>query len=98
MTYRLISATLFFLLASTGYAQAASVCTERDSMISKLKKTYGETERGMGLSGSKAMIELWSSEETGTFTIVMTSPDGMSCVVAAGNSWIEALPETGPET
>lgn len=97
MTVRLILATLAFTLLTPGVGQA-SVCAERDSMISKLKDKYGEAERGMGLSGSEAVIEVWSSEKTGTFTIVMTRPDGMSCVVAAGDSWIDAPPEKGPET
>ena len=97
MLTRLILATLTFIVLSPSIGQA-SVCSDRDSMISKLKDTYGEAERGMGLSGSEAVIEIWSSAKTGTFTIVMTRPDGVSCVVAAGTSWIDAPPEKGPET
>jgi len=67
-------------------------------MVVKLKKKYGESERGMGLSGTEVLIEVWSSEKTGTWTIVMTRPNGIACVMAAGDSWTSAPAEKGPET
>lgn len=85
------------VLAAPSIALAAPVCSERDSIIAKLKDKYGEAERGMGLSGSEAVIEIWSSEKTGTWTIVLTKPNGVSCVMAAGNSWVDAPASMGPE-
>jgi len=98
MVARLIIAALVFAVASPSVAQAQSVCGERESMIVKLKKKYGESERGMGLSGKEALVEIWSSEKTGTWTIVMTRPNGIACVMAAGDSWMDAPAEEGPET
>ncbi len=98
MVARLIFAALFFAMATPSIAEAQSVCAERENMITKLKKKYGETERGMGLSGTEAVIEIWSSEKTGTWTIVMTRPNGITCVMAAGESWMEIPAEKGPET
>lgn len=93
----IVAAALAVLVPTAGFA-APKVCAERDSIIDKLKNKYGEAERGMGLSGSEAMIEIWSSEKTGTWTIVMTRPDGVSCVMAAGDSWTHVPEEKGPET
>jgi hypothetical protein len=86
------------VFAAPPTASASSICAERDSMITKLKDKYGEAERGMGLSGTEAVIEIWSSEKTGTWTIVMTKPNGVSCVMAAGDSWMDIPVEKGPET
>ena len=33
------------------------------------------------------MIEVYSSDETGTWTILVTRPDGTSCLLAAGQRW-----------
>ena len=93
-----VTGCLAAMLAAPSAASAASICAERDSMITKLKSKYGEAERGMGLSGTEAVIEVWSSEKTGTWTIVMTKPNGVSCVMAAGDSWVDVPPEKGPET
>lgn len=98
MVTRLIFATLFFAIATPSAVQARTVCAERDSMISQLKKQFGESERGVGLSGAEALVEIWSSEETGSWTIVMTRPNGIACVMASGQSWIDAPAEKGPET
>jgi hypothetical protein len=35
----------------------------------------------------QAVIEVYSSEETGTWTILVTRPDGTSCLLAAGQRW-----------
>lgn len=98
MVIRLVFATLVFALAMPSLAQARTVCAERESMITQLKKQFGESERGVGLSGQKALVEIWSSEETGTWTIVMTRPNGIACVMASGQSWIDAPADKGPET
>jgi len=92
-----VASLLVGTLTMPSSGSAETVCAMRDSMISKLKEKYGEAERGMGLSGTKAVVEVWSSDKTGTWTIVMTRPDGVTCVVAAGDSWIQAPPSEGPE-
>lgn len=43
----------------------------------------------MGLAGNGTAIEVFVSE-AGTFTIVMTWPNGMSCLIAAGKDWQKA--------
>ena len=98
MVVRLIFATLVFAIAAPSIAQAQTVCAQRESIITQLKKQFGESERGVGLSGAEALVEIWSSEKTGTWTIVMTRPNGITCVMASGESWIESPAPKGPET
>ncbi len=63
------------------------VCGARDSVVTGLGEKYGEIRRGGGLAGPTAIFEIWASEATGTWTILKISPDGMACIMAAGNVW-----------
>ena len=45
----------------------------------------------MGLARNGTVIEVFTSVE-GTWTIIMTQPVGISCLVASGNYW-ESLPK-----
>jgi hypothetical protein len=38
------------------------------------------------------IIEVFASDETGSWTITITSPDGTTCLVAAGQFWENLLP------
>lgn len=91
------AAAVFGVTALPLSASAQSACAPRDAIVEKLKEKYGEDQRGLGLGGKKSVIELWSSEKTGTWTIVMTRPNGTTCIVAAGDAWLEAPPTEGPE-
>jgi hypothetical protein len=51
----------------------------------------------MGLVSNGAVLEVLTSDK-GSWTIIVTRPDGTSCVVAAGEAW-ENLPKlvAGPD-
>ncbi len=84
-----VMAALILGMAAAGSpeAQAQMACGPRDSVIEKLGDQYGETRRGGGLAGPTAIVEIWASEATGTWTIIQTTPNGFSCIVAAGDGW-----------
>ena len=73
-------------------AQAQANCGARDSVVAKLASGYGESFAGGGFQSSTRIIEVWMSQEKGTWTILVTRPDGSTCVLAAGTDWREALP------
>ncbi len=68
-------------------AQAQMACGSRDVVVEKLGEKYGETRRGGGLAGPSAVYEVWASEATGTWTILKTTPNGLTCVMALGTAW-----------
>ncbi len=70
-------------------AQALSACAPRADIIAQLQKKYGETRRGAGLQNRGAVTEVFASAATGTWTIIVTRPDGVACAVAAGEAWLE---------
>jgi hypothetical protein len=68
-------------------AEGRQACAERAQVVRKLAERFGETLRSLGLHRDDGVVEIYSSEETGTWTILMTRPDGMSCLLAAGQRW-----------
>ena len=76
------------LLASTLAAYAAQPrCAPRELALSKLSETYGEERQIMGLN-PQGVVEVFASDESGTWTITVTTPQGMMCIVAAGNAYL----------
>ncbi|NRB00326.1 MAG: hypothetical protein HRU32_10975 [Rhodobacteraceae bacterium] len=80
------------LALSTGLVAASSstaqmACADREKVIERLSSKYGESFSGGGLQNPTKIFEVWASEEDGTWTILMTRPDGMSCVMASGTDW-----------
>jgi hypothetical protein len=55
--------------------------------VRKLEERFGETLRSVGLQQDENLVEVYSSERTGTWTILMTRPDGMTCLLASGQLW-----------
>jgi len=35
------------------------------------------------------MVEIWTSEASGTWTILITQANGQTCVAAAGKNWLD---------
>ena len=83
----LLSFGFAVLIAATQMGQAQGACAPRERVLERLGQTYGETRRGAGLSGSQAMVELFASDTTGTWTMTVTLPDGRTCLVASGSDW-----------
>ena len=71
-------------------------CAPRPAIVERLSQQYGETRRGVGLVQQGSVMEVYASAETGTWTIVVTLPSGITCLVASGQSYedlVEALEE-----
>lgn len=81
------------VLASSASAQ--TLCGERQNFISHLGKNHHEATTAMGLTSSGKVIEVLTSEK-GTWTIIVTNPDGRSCLIAAGEDW-EAIERVAME-
>ncbi len=71
-------------------SSAQTICGEHAKFVDMLGVTYAEKAVAMGLTSTGAVIEVLTSP-TGNWTILLTYPSGLTCMVAAGNKW-EALP------
>jgi hypothetical protein len=66
---------------------ADPVCGPRTQVVERLTRDYGESRRAMGLAGPSAVMEVYASTETGSWTVTMTLPDGRMCLIAAGQGY-----------
>ena len=83
------------LAAQTVQAQASQYCAPRDSVVKRLAERYGESRQSIGLGTQGTIIETFASADTGSWTITVTTPDGVTCLIASGQSFeqlAEALP------
>jgi hypothetical protein len=88
----------FFLATGHASAQQNRNCAPRAVVVEKLATQFGESRQSMGLGGNNQVVEIFASAETGSWTIVVSTPQGISCVVAAGQgyeSMAEQLPPAG---
>ncbi|SFN43855.1 hypothetical protein SAMN04487859_102208 [Roseovarius lutimaris] len=94
MFKRLCSTALIFGAAALAPPQPAAAqglsCLPRDALVERLEGRYREHLAGGGLQNAQQLLEVWTSAETGTFTVFITRPDGVSCIVATGQHWNEA--------
>ncbi|WP_245866626.1 hypothetical protein [Oceaniglobus roseus] len=86
------------LAAQRAFAEAprpATNCAPRAVVAERLADRYGEVRQSIGLGGGNQVVEVFAARDTGTWTILVSTPAGLSCVVAAGQAW-EAVTETLP--
>lgn len=102
MKHQLFALSLGFggLILATHHAFAATPpqCAARDAVVGELASRYGESRHGIGLAANNAVMELFASDETGTWTITVTTASGLTCLVASGENFetlAEELPATG---
>lgn len=93
MYKHLLGAGLSISLALAALPASAGNCAQRDRVVERLKSKYSESFAGGGLQASRtrsSVVEVWASKETGTFTVILTTPEGMACIVATGTDWHQA--------
>lgn len=76
-----------------GAPQATGRCMPREAALAQLGRAYGEELVGIGIGQRGAsVVELYANRETGTWTALVTRPDGVSCAAAAGTDWQDVPP------
>ena len=74
------------LLPATAFAQGQN-CSSRDQVVERLASKYGESRQSIGMAPKGRVVEVYASLETGTWTITVTMPNGITCLVASGQSF-----------
>ncbi|MEP2784431.1 MAG: hypothetical protein ABJO67_00515 [Pseudoruegeria sp.] len=75
------------MLLATEHAFADNNCAARTQIVDRLASHYGETRQSMGLGSDNALVELYASEETGSWTLTVTKPNGTTCLLASGKAF-----------
>ena len=74
-----------FLLSLPALAQ--SPCDRRDSVIDLLEQKYREAPVAAGVTHQGSLVEVLTDEKSGTWTIIVTSPQGTTCLIFSGDGW-----------
>ena len=89
--FRILLLVLALVTASTA-AAAQSACAPRAVLLEQLAALYGEAPVAAGLTASALLMEVLASADGASWTIIATSPDGLSCLIAAGEGWRDVAP------
>jgi hypothetical protein len=95
MLKRLIPALALALISGGAQAQPGN-CAPREVVVERLATAYGETRQSMGLGAQGAVMEVFASRTSGSWTITVTLPDGLTCLIASGQAF-EAMAEHLPK-
>ena len=87
------SVLILALLLAPTQAFAQSACLPHGKMVDLLDGRYSEQPVAAGLENSGRLIELFATPDRGTWTLVMTTPNGVTCVIAAGLEWQDVEPK-----
>jgi hypothetical protein len=79
-----VGAALF--LAETA-AAATVYCGPRKAMVMRVAGSLHERPSSVALTNDGQLLEVLKSDTDVTWVILMTSPQGLSCIVAVGDHW-----------
>ncbi len=85
-------AAFTMFVARPAVAQQQPACTDRTDVVDHLSQRYSEKPVAMGMANNGGVIEILASKSGVSWTIILTMPNGMTCMIAAGENW-ESLPQ-----
>ncbi len=69
-----------------------SICSRTTDIMQTLDKKYRETRRGVGIDKNThsggPIVELFYNETKPSWTILLTFPNGTSCLLRSGTEWL----------
>ncbi len=85
---RYILAFCAVVALSSNSATAQTICSPREGIVGRLAEKYGEVPVGIGVTNKgDALVELLTTKDGLTWTIIVSMSNGTACVVAAGEGW-----------
>ena len=92
MARRVAYALALALVASPALAQQ-QMCAPIAQMTERLSQAFGEHLAAGGLTTAGRLLQVYANREKGTWTVTVTTPDGVSCLVSSGEAFAIELPE-----
>lgn len=74
----------------------ARACHDHTELAVMLEQKFAEQRAALGLQSDGRLVEVFVAEDGTSWTIVVTRPDGWSCIVAVGENWESLQAITGP--
>ncbi len=86
----LLTSLVIALWSFPASAQQQPPCVKRTDFLKHLEANYKEAPVAMGLTTGGGLLEVVVSQN-GSWTIIVTTPNGISCGVASGENWESAF-------
>jgi len=83
------AAMILFVALTAGPAGAVELCGSRSDFVALLKDNFSEIVVAQGLSSKGHLVEVLVSP-AGSWTILLSRADGISCLVDEGDPWVTA--------
>lgn len=77
-------------------ASAEQTCAPRQIVLEHLSERFGESRQSIGMGAEGRVVEVFASTDTGTWTITITLPNGMTCLIAAGDGFENLSEDPAP--
>lgn len=84
LKYGLASIWLIIVLLYWSPSQAQGVCGKSEEISDELRSKYNEIKRISLLTNKGTMLEIFVSLDEESWSLVLTSPAGNSCLIDAG--------------
>jgi hypothetical protein len=90
----IVAAGLATIAISPSFSQAAEspVCGSRPDLLKQLSTRFHEQPVALGVTSTGSLIELLTTDNGTTWSLMISNPNGSSCLVAAGEGWEEIKP------
>ncbi len=82
--------TILMAQSLTISSSQAAICMARDNLVAYLSEQHSESPRALGLVADRGLMEVYVSPQ-GTWTIAMTTAQGVACILAVGDTWEESM-------
>lgn len=83
------AATSLAVMANTAWSDSTGpqpICGQRAEIVQSLADQFHERPQAVGVVDKEAVMELFVSE-SGSWTMLATGTDGISCLVSSGEAW-----------
>ena len=84
MARPLLIAAALVLLSSAAVAQ--NICAPREDVVKRLWAKWQEAQITVAMINDGRLLEIFVSEK-GSWTAIISDPNGRSCVASAGQEW-----------
>ncbi len=85
--FTVVAFAFVLLLHTAATVKAQPVCMPHDDFRVELQKNFSEAPVAIAIANNGALIELYAKCDKSSWTLIMTRPGGLSCVLVAGEEW-----------
>jgi len=79
-----VALALGLLIYTAATAKAQPVCMPHDDLTEQLYANFSEAPAAIAIANNGALVQLFAKRDRSSWTLVMTRPGGLSCVLVAG--------------